>query len=114
MGTTAIANPRSIQPGTPNESLVFEVFRSDGFVLGVPEGATDVVLSVNGAPATSFTLSALDKDGGDLGSAVTTIGDKTVEVSALIPGEIHSLMIEATGGVVILTGIDYTHVCLGY
>ena len=41
--------------------------------------------------------------------------DWTVDVSALIPGEIHMLTIEATGSAaVILTGIDYTNVCLGY
>jgi hypothetical protein len=31
-----------------------------------------------------------------------------------MPGEIHKLTVEATGGAVILTGIDYLHVCLGY
>jgi hypothetical protein len=115
MGTTAIGNPRSIQPGTPNESVIFQIFRSDGLVLGDPEGATDVTLFLNGGGTTQFTLSAEDKDGGDLGTVVTTIGTKTVDVSALIPGEIHSLTIEATGlAGVILIGIDYTHVCLGY
>jgi hypothetical protein len=116
MGTTALGNPRSIQPGMSfNESLVFQIFRSDGVTLGAAEGATDVVLRVNGASATSFTLSAQDKDGANLGSAVTTIGNRTVNVSALIPGEIHTLSIEATGSAaVILTGIDYTNLCLGY
>jgi hypothetical protein len=32
----------------------------------------------------------------------------------LIPGEIHRLTIEATTDAVIINGIDYTHVCLGY
>jgi hypothetical protein len=69
---------------------------------------------VNGASSTVFGLAAEDKDGVSLGSASTTIGTKTVDVSALISGEIHKLTIEATGGPVILTGIAYTHVCLGY
>jgi hypothetical protein len=98
-----------------NESLVFQIFRSNGATLGAAEGATNVVLRVNGASTTTFTLSAQDKNGLDLGSAATTIGNRTVDVSALIPGEIHTLSIEATGSAaVILTGIDYTNLCLGY
>jgi hypothetical protein len=115
MGTDAIGNPRSIASGVPdNESVLFQIFRTDGVRLGVPEGATNVTLFVNGASSTAFSLSAEDKDGVNLGSATTTIGTKTVDVSALIPGEIHKLAIEATGSAVILIGVDYTHVCLGY
>ena len=115
LGTTALGPSFSIQNGVMfNESVVFQVFQSDGATLGAAEAATDVVLFVNGASTTSFVLSAQDKDGADLGTVTTTIGNKTVDVSALIPGEIHSLTIEATGGGVILTGIDYTNVCLGY
>ena len=115
MGTTMLGPSFSIQPGVMfNESVVFEIFQSDGATLGAAEGATGVLLLVNGASATVFTLSAQDKNGGDLGTTSTTIGNRTVDVSALLPGEIHSLTIEATGGPVILTGIDYTNVCLGY
>jgi hypothetical protein len=114
MGTDAIGNPRSIESGAPNESIVFEIFRSDGAVLGAAENATDVVLTVNGAGSTAFSLAAEDKNGVDLGSASTTIGSRTINVSALIPGEIHRLTIEATTDAVIINGIDYTHVCLGY
>jgi hypothetical protein len=114
MGTDAINNPRSIESGDPNESIVFEIFRSDGDVLGAAEGATDVVLTVNGAGTTAFNLTAEDKNGVDLGSASTTIGTRTVDVSALILGEIHKLTIEATTAAVIINGLDYTHVCLGY
>jgi hypothetical protein len=114
MGTDAIGNPRSIESGLPNEAVIMEIFRSTGMDLGIPEGATDVTLFVNGAPSTAFSLSAEDKDGVDLGSASTTIGTKTVGVSALIPGEIHKLTIEATSAPVILIGIDYINVCLGY
>jgi len=114
MGTDAIGNPRSIQSGVPNESIVFQIFRSNGAVLGAPEGAIDVKLLVNGASTTAFNLAAEDKDGVSLGSAATTIGNRTVDVSALIPGEIHKLTIEATSDAVIMNGIDYTHVCLGF
>jgi len=117
-GTNAIGPAGSIEPigssGNPaNESIVFQVYRSDGINLGAPEGATDVMLMVNGAGSTSFTLTAEDKDGLPLGSAPTTVSASPVDVSALIPGEIHKLTVEATGGAVIVTGIAYTHVCLG-
>jgi hypothetical protein len=115
MGTTALGPSFSIQSGAMfNESIVFQIFQSDGVSLGAAEGATDVVLFVNGAGTTVFSLSAQDKDGGDLGTVATTIGNRTVDVSALLPGEIHTLTVEATGAGVILTGIDYTNVCLGY
>jgi hypothetical protein len=118
MGTDAVGNPRSIIQGAvigdPNESMVFQIFRSDGLNLGVPEGATDVTLFVNGSSSTSFLLTAENKDGLSLGSATTTIGTKTVDVSTMLPGEIHKLTIEATGAAVILIGIAYTNVCLGY
>ena len=114
MGTDAIGNPRSIESGSPNEAVIMEIFQSDGVNLGIPEGATDVTLFVNGAASTAFSLSAENKDGVDLGSASTTIGSKTVDVSALIPGEIHKLTIEGTSDAVILIGIDYTNICLGY
>jgi hypothetical protein len=114
MGTNAIGSSFSIESGSPNESIVFQIFRSDGVNLGAPEGATDVTLFVNGASSTAFNLAAEDKDGVGLGSAGTTIGTKTIDVSALIPGEIHKLTIEATSDAVILIGIDYMHVCLGF
>jgi hypothetical protein len=122
MGTTAIGPSGSIQPigtsGNPsNESIVVQIFRSNDVNLGDPEGATNVMLMVNGAGSTTFTLAAEDKDGLDLGSASTTISASPVDVSALISGEIHKLTIEATDpalGAVIVTGIEYTHVCLGY
>lgn len=115
MGTDAVGNPRSIASGVPsNESVIFEVFRTDGMTLGVAEGATAVTLSLGGAGSTVFSLTAEDKDGLVLGSATPSIGSGTVDVSALIPGQIHKLTIEATGSAVILNGIDYTHVCLGY
>jgi len=114
MGTTALGNFRSIESGVINESIVFEIFQSNGVDLGAPEGATNVILRLNGASNATFNLSAEDRDGVDLGSADTTIGNRIVDVSALIPGEIHMLTIEATGIPVITTGIDYTHVCLGY
>ena len=115
MGTDALGNPRSIQAGPPNEMLVFEIFRSDGVFLGVPEGANDMTITVGGLPTTNeILLSAEDKDGNALGSATTTIAIRTIDVAALIPGEIHRLTVEATIGVTILTAIDYTHVCLGY
>jgi hypothetical protein len=115
MGTDAIGNPRSIIGGDPiNESVVFQIFRTDGVTLGAAEGAIDVVLMVNGLISTVFSLAAEDKDGVELGSADVAIGTKTIDVSALIPGEIHKLTVEATGAAVILKGIDYTHVCLGY
>jgi len=114
MGTDAIGNVLSIQSGSPNESIVLEIFRSSSVVLLAPEGATDVMLFVDGASSTGFSLAAEDKDGVSLGSAPTTSGTKTVDVSALISGEIHKLTIEATSSSVIIVGLDYTHVCLGY
>jgi len=97
-----------------NESIVFQIFESDGVDLGAPEGANDVTLFVNGVGSTVFTISAQDKFGTVLGSATPAIGTRTIDVSALIPGEIQTLTVEATGAAVILTGIDYTHLCLGY
>jgi hypothetical protein len=120
MGTSAIGNVLSIQSGTPNESIIFQVFRSNGLALdlGAPEGATDVTLFVGGLPTTTqFELSAEDKDGNALGGpgpTTTTVGNGTIDVSALIPGAIHKLTIEATTNNVSIKGIDYTAVCLGY
>jgi hypothetical protein len=121
MGTDAnMSNVLSIQSGTPNESIIFQIFRSNGVVLdlGAPDGATDVTLFVGGLPTTTeFELSAENKDGDPLGGpgpTTTTIGNGTIDVSTLIPGEIHKLTIEATSNPVSLKGIDYTAVCLGY
>jgi hypothetical protein len=112
MGTDAIGNPRSIESGIPNESVVFRIFRSNGVDLGDPEGATDMTLSLGGDGG--FQLRAEDKSGGDLGSVDATVGTGTVDVGALLPGEIHKLTVEATDSTVILRGLDYVHVCLGY
>jgi hypothetical protein len=115
MGTDAIGNWRSIESGSPNESIVFEIFRSNGVVLGAPDGATGMTLSLGGVGTTTFDLHAEDKDGGDLGSVTTSIGTGTVDVGGLFPGEeIHKLTIEATSLRIRLLGIDYVHVCLGY
>jgi hypothetical protein len=115
MGTDALGNARSIQDGAPNESMVFEIFRSDGLSRGAPEGAINMTITVLGLPTSNeILLSAEDKVGKALGSATTTIAVQTIDVSALIPGEIHRLTVEATSGATILRGIGYTHVCLGY
>jgi hypothetical protein len=118
MGTTAVGNPRSIQPDAPNEAMIFEIFRSDGVSFGSPEGATDIVLTVAGLPTSNeVRLSAEDKDGNDLGSATTNIVDRTIDVSGLLNpgGEVHKLTVEAiSGGATIIKGLDYTHVCLGF
>ena len=115
MGTDAISNPRSIESGVPtNESIVFRIFRSDGATLGIPEDATNMVLILGGGSATQFDLRAKDKEGNDVGAAFTQIGLGTVDVGALIPGEIHELTIEATDKTVTLRGIEYLHLCLGY
>ncbi|MBW2587933.1 MAG: hypothetical protein JRD92_13455, partial [Deltaproteobacteria bacterium] len=115
MGTDAIGNVRSIQSGDPNESIVLEIFRSDGSSLGAPEGALDVVLTVSGLPTTTeFDLFAEDKDGNNLGSATARTGDSPVDVSGLISGAIHKLTIEATTNSVSILGVSYTHLCLGY
>lgn len=119
MGTSAIGNVLSIESGTPNESIVLQIFRSNGVALGAAEGATDMTLFVGGLPTTiEFQLSAEDKDGTVLGSGpvTTTIGSGTIDVSALFPpgSEIHKLTIEATSGRVSIRGTDYTNVCLGH
>ena len=115
MGTDAVGNVLSIESGTPNESIVFQIFRSDGTTLGAAEGATDMTLQVSGLPGTIvFALFAEDKTGTALGSATATTGGSPIDVSALIPGEIHKLTVEATSGRVTPFFLDYTHVCLGY
>ncbi|MBW2507310.1 MAG: hypothetical protein JRE81_01635, partial [Deltaproteobacteria bacterium] len=97
-----------------NESIVFEIFRSDGNTLGAAEEAEGMLLSLGGASTNTFDLRAQDKDGVDVGSASGVVGAGTVDVGALIPGAIHRLTIEATGPTIILLGIDYVHACLGY
>ena len=115
MGTDGIGNVLSIESGTPNESMVFQIFRTNGTTLGAAEGATDMTLQVSGLPGTIvFALSAEDKNGTALGSATATTGSSPIDVSALISGEIHKLTVEATSGRVTPFFLSYTHVCLGY
>jgi hypothetical protein len=116
MGTDALGPVLSIQSGMPdNESMVFEIFQTDGATLGAAEGATDVVLAVTGLPTTiQFQLTAEDKNGAPLGMATATTGDTPVDVSSLIPGEIHRLTVEAITGPLTPQVLSYTHVCLGY
>jgi len=115
MGTDAIGPVLSIQSGTPNESMVFQIFRTNGTNLGAAEGAINMTLQVSGLPGTIvFALSAEDKDGTALGTATATTGGSPINVSALISGEIHKLTVEATSGPVTPFFLDYTHVCLGY
>jgi hypothetical protein len=115
MGTNAIGSSFSIQNGVSfNESMVFEIFRSDGVSLSVPEGAINMRITVLVIPTSEILLSAEDKLGNALGSATTMTAVPNIDVSALIPGEIHRLTVEATSGPTILRGVDYTHACLGY
>jgi hypothetical protein len=122
MGTDATGGLRSIQAGTPNESMVFQVFRTDGATLGAPEGATNMMLRLGLNPASGMILSAEDKTGASLGSVATTVGSGVmlgssswvIDVGALLPGEIHQLTIEATDNLISLMEIDYVHACLGF
>jgi len=103
------------ESGSPNESMVFEVFQSNGSTLGVAQTATNVSISARGLPKTTeFLLTAEDIDGIPLGSTTATTGDSPFDVSAQIPGDIHRLIIDATTNPVAPFTLSFTSSCLGF
>lgn len=115
LGTNAIGSSYSIESGSPNESMVFEVFQSNGSTLGVAQTATNVSISARGLPKTTeFLLTAEDIDGIPLGSTTATTGDSPFDVSAQIPGDIHRLIIDATTNPVAPFTLSFTSSCLGF
>ena len=121
MGTKPLGPDTSIEgavDGGADEAMTFEIFQTSGTTLGDAEGATSVTLEYGLGIGSSTTLdiSAEDVEGSSLGTASPTIGpgSGTLDISALISGEIHSLTITAPGEAVIPQALNYTHICLGY